>query len=91
MYTLAPRLTRRLRLGLSVFIMTCLSVVSAVSHPPKPTPKILQRHPIKIFRTWELPGGAILRLGKGVLGGSDRAVTFSPDRNHIAVAGGIGL
>ena len=59
--------------------------------PPEADPQNPPATSHQDIRTWELPGGAILRLGKGVLGGSDRAVTFSPDRNHIAVAGGIGL
>ena len=43
------------------------------------------------YRKWHLPDGAIIRLGKGHLGGSDRAVAFSPDGQRLAVAGGIGV
>ena len=38
-----------------------------------------------------LPDGAIIRLGKGRLGDSDRAVAFSPDGQLLAVASGIGV
>ena len=38
-----------------------------------------------------LPDGAIARLGKGYLGGSDRAVAFSPDGQRLAVASSIGV
>ncbi len=43
------------------------------------------------YRKWELPDGAVTRLGKGILGGSDRAVAFSPDGQRLAVAGGFGV
>ena len=43
------------------------------------------------YRKWHLPDGAIIRLGKGHLGESDRAVAFSPDGQSLAVAGGIGV
>ena len=43
------------------------------------------------YRTWHLPDGAIVRLGKGDIGGSDRAVAFSPDGQRLAVASGIGV
>ena len=43
------------------------------------------------YRTWPLPDGAIIRLGKGRLGKSDRAVAFSPDGQRLAVAGGYGM
>ncbi len=43
------------------------------------------------YRTWHLPDGAIIRIGKGILGGSDRAVAFSPDGQRLAVAGGFGV
>ena len=39
------------------------------------------------YRTWQLPDGAILRMGKG--GGSE--VTFSPDSSRFAVASAIGI
>ena len=91
MYTQVPRLTRRLRLGLSVFIMTCLFVVSTVSHPHEADPQNPPTTTREDIRKWELPHGAILRLGKGVLGGSDRTVAFSADGKQLAVASGIGI
>ena len=42
-------------------------------------------------QTWGLPEGAIYRLGKGVMGGSDRAIAFSIDGNRLAVASGVGV
>ena len=42
-------------------------------------------------QTWGLPEGAIYRLGKGVMGGSDRAIAFSPDGNRLAVTSGAGV
>ena len=43
------------------------------------------------FPTWHLPDGATLRMGKGRIGTSDRAVAFSPDGQFLAVASGIGI
>ena len=43
------------------------------------------------IQTWGLPDGAFVRLGKGVMGGSDRAIAFSPEGKHLAVASGIGI
>ncbi len=42
-------------------------------------------------RAWHLPEAATLRLGRGALGESDRAVTLSPDGRCLAVASGIGV
>ena len=42
-------------------------------------------------QTWNLPENAIVRFGKGVMGGSDRAVAFSPDGKRLAVATGAGI
>ncbi|MYH80876.1 sigma-70 family RNA polymerase sigma factor [Candidatus Poribacteria bacterium] len=42
-------------------------------------------------QTWSLPENAIARFGKGVMGGSDRAVAFSPDGQRFAVATGAGI
>ena len=42
-------------------------------------------------QTWNLPENAIARFGKGVMGGSDRAVAFSPDGKRLAVATGAGI
>ena len=43
------------------------------------------------YRTWHLPDGAMIRLGKGRIGDSDRAVAFSPDGQRLAVASHIGV
>ena len=43
------------------------------------------------FRTWHLPEGATVRLGKGGIGGEDGAVAFSPDDQYLAVASGTGV
>ena len=43
------------------------------------------------YRKWHLPDGAIIRLGKGRLSESDRAVAFSSDGQRIAVASGSGV
>ena len=42
-------------------------------------------------QTWNLPENAIARFGKGVMGGSDRAVAFSPDGKRLAIATGAGI
>ena len=42
-------------------------------------------------QTWSLPEHAIARFGKGVMGGSDRAVAFAPDGQRFAVATGAGI
>ena len=41
-------------------------------------------------QTWNLPENAIARFGRGV-GGSDRAVAFSPDSQRFAVATSAGI
>ena len=43
------------------------------------------------YWSWHLPDVAIGRLGKGVLGDSDRAVALSPEGRFLAVASGIGV
>ena len=43
------------------------------------------------YRTWHLPAGATVRLGKGAMGESDRAVALSADGRCLAVASGIGV
>ena len=43
------------------------------------------------YQTWHLPDDAVVRLGKGAIGESDRAVAFSPDGQRLAVASGIGI
>ena len=42
-------------------------------------------------QTWNLPENAVARFGRGVMGGSDRAVAFSPDGKRLAVATGAGI
>ena len=42
-------------------------------------------------QTWNLPENAIARFGRGVMGGSDRAVAFSPDGKRLAIATGAGI
>ena len=43
------------------------------------------------YRRWHLPQGATLRLGKGPIGISDRALSFSPDGRSLAVASDLGI
>ena len=43
------------------------------------------------LQKWHLPDGAILSLGKGLLGESSQSVTLSPDGQRLAVASGIGV
>ena len=43
------------------------------------------------LQKWHLPDGAIVRLGKGLLGESGQSVGFSPDGQRLAVASGIGV
>ncbi len=43
------------------------------------------------YRTWHLPDGATLRLGKGAMGQGDRAVALSADGRFLAVASDIGV
>ena len=43
------------------------------------------------YRTWHLPRAATMRLGKGTMGESDRAVALSADGRCLAVASAIGV
>ena len=43
------------------------------------------------YRTWHLPPAATVRLGKGALGQSDRAVALSADGRYVGVASNIGV
>ena len=43
------------------------------------------------YRSWRLPQGATVRLGKGVLGKGDKAVALSVDGRCLAVASTIGV
>ena len=86
-----PRFTLPLRPGLVAFIIICLFASPRISPSSLTNPQIPLTETHQDYRKWELPDGAILRLGKGVLGGSDRAIAFSPDGKHLAVASGIGI
>ena len=43
------------------------------------------------YTRFSLPDGALARLGKGSIGGGDRAIAYSPDGTRLAVAGSIGI
>ena len=43
------------------------------------------------YSTWNLPDGAIARLGKGTLSGRSYGVAFSPDEQYLAVATYVGI
>ena len=43
------------------------------------------------LHTWNLPEGALARIGKGRLGYGDRVVDFSPDGQLFAVGTGLGI
>ena len=43
------------------------------------------------YQKWQLPDAASIRLGKGHISYGDRAVAFSPNGQHLAVASGIGV
>ena len=43
------------------------------------------------YRTWHLPPAATVRLGKGAMGESDRAVALSADGRCLAVASALGV
>ena len=43
------------------------------------------------YQTKNLPTWARVRIGKGGVGGEDRAVAFSPNGQHLAVASSIGI
>ncbi len=43
------------------------------------------------YRMWHLPGAATVRLGKGAMGESDRAVALSSDGRCLALASAIGV
>ena len=43
------------------------------------------------YTRWSLPEGALARLGKGPIGGADRAVAYSPDGTRLAVAAVSGI
>ena len=43
------------------------------------------------YTRWHLPERALARLGKGSIGGGDRALAYSPDGARLAVASSIGI
>ncbi len=43
------------------------------------------------YARWNLPEGALSRLGKGSFGYGDPVVAFSPDGGRLAIATGIGI
>ena len=77
------RFTRQSRLRLCLFTLICLFLQIGLLLP--------QVSVAQDYTKWGLPEGAIVRLGKGVMGGSDRAIAFSPDGEHLAVASGVGI
>ncbi len=46
---------------------------------------------VQDYTRWGLPEGALARLGKGIIGEGDRAVSYSPDGTRIAVASRTGI
>lgn len=48
----------------------------------------LSKHENNDFTTWELPKGAIARLGQGII---SSGMTYSPDGQHLACASTIGV
>ena len=43
------------------------------------------------YTRWNLPKGALARLGKGEISSEDRAVVHSPDSTRMAVASNLGI
>ena len=86
-----PCFIPQLRLGTFLSILICLFFEIGLPLQPVSIAHDSKAAVHQNTQTWELPDGAILRLGKGVLGGSDRAIIFSPDGKHLAVASGIGI
>lgn len=91
MYPQVPRFTPQLRRSLFAFIVACLFVGTESAFSQTADLQNPSTTPHQDVRKWELPDGAFLRLGKGVLGGSDRTVSFTPDGKHLAVASSIGI
>lgn len=50
-----------------------------------------QDAPAQDYTRWNLPEGAVARLGKGRIGDGDRALAFSPDGGRLAVAASTGI
>ena len=91
MYAQVPRFTPRLPLRLFIFIITCLSVETVISHShvAAPQPPPITTHPD--IHKWKWSDDAVFRLGKSAMGGSDKAFAVSPDEKHLAVASGISI
>ena len=51
----------------------------------------LQESRAEDYTRWHLPERALARLGKGSIGGGDRALAYSPDGARLAVASSIGI
>ena len=82
------------RLGTCLSILVCLFYEIGLLPQPVSIAHDSKATNHQNIQTWELPDGAFVRLGKGVMGvmgGSDRAIAFSPDGKHLAVTSGIGI
>ena len=88
MHTRVPRFASQLRLGLFVFIITCPSIGTGISFSQVANPQNPPSTNYQDIRTWELPDGAILRLGKGVLAGRDDTRRRNWEWNHSILGGG---
>ena len=86
-----PCFIPQLRLGIFLSILICLFFEIGLPLQPVSIAHDAKAANHQNSQTWELPDGAFVRLGKGVMGGSDRAIAFSPDGKHLAVASGIGI
>ena len=73
--------TQVFRFTLFVWICLCCGVLNGVS--------VAENY--QDYRTWHLPAGAIVRLGKGEISQGERVVAFSPDGERLAVATAIGV
>ena len=85
------RFTLQSGLGTCLSILTCLFFEIGLLLQPVSIAHASKTANHQNSQKWELPDGAFVRFGKGVMGGSDRAITFSPDGKHLAVASGIGI
>ena len=86
-----PCFIPQLRLGTCLSILICLFFEIGLPLQPVSIAHASKTANHQNSQKWELPDGAFVRLGKGVMGGSDRAIAFSPDGKHLAVASGIGI
>ena len=85
------RFTLQSRLGTCLSILVCFFILMGLLLHPVSIAHESKTANNQNSQKWELPDGAFVRLGKGVMGGSDRAIAFSPDGKHLAVASGIGI